>query len=59
MLRKLKQLKAKGDESIKRLQQAQEKRVTTIKVNKRTEDIAVCVVFYGPPGGEVTAESVG
>ena len=36
-LRKLEQLKAKSDQSQRQLRDAQEKRVTTIRINKRTQ----------------------
>ena len=49
-LRELERLKAKSDKSIKRLQEAQEKRVTTIKVNKRTQRIR----FEGETEDQVT-----
>ena len=49
-LRKLEQLKAKSDESFKHLQEAQEKRVTTIRVNKRTQRIR----FEGETEDQVT-----
>jgi hypothetical protein len=49
-LRKLEQLKAKNDESVRRLREAQEKRVTTIRVNKRTQRIR----FEGETEDQVT-----
>ena len=49
-LRKLEQLKARSDESIRRLQETQEKRTTTIKVNKRTQRIR----FEGETEDQVT-----
>jgi hypothetical protein len=50
MLRKLKQLRAKSDESVRRLQEVREKRVTTIKVDKRTQRIR----FEGETEDQVT-----
>jgi hypothetical protein len=49
-LRELERLKAKNDEAVRRSKEAQEKRVTTIRMNKRTQRIR----FEGETEDQVT-----
>jgi hypothetical protein len=49
-LRELERLKAKNDEAVRRSKEAQEKRITTIRMNKRTQRIR----FEGETEDQVT-----